>query len=85
MIDRLPQVAGHTPVSNEYAIPYGHPDEVLRDPTLSEAQKRGILKRWADDVRIAARGEEHTVSWDPKALMREIDRALAKLAPPSDV
>ncbi|NRG17902.1 hypothetical protein HPQ64_09395 [Rhizobiales bacterium] len=84
MIDRLPQVPGQTPVPDEKTTPYAHPDEVLRDPTLSEAQKRAVLNKWTQDARIAARGEEHTPSWDPETLIRDIENAIAKLGPPSD-
>lgn len=75
MIDRMPQIAGETPVPT-LRVTYAHPREIVADPSLSDAQKRGLLSDWARD----ARADPHTA----EALIGEIEAALSELGPPSD-
>jgi len=43
-----PEVAGKAASDG---VPFGHPDDVLRHPTMSIAEKRALLASWASDAR----------------------------------
>ncbi len=58
---------------------YSEPNEVLLDASLTQEQKREILKQWEYDARELEVAEEENMEGNAPSMLREILMAIVKL------
>lgn len=60
---------------------YRHPEEVKKDPSLSDAEKIILFENWLDDIKLKLIAEEENMSSTidgPKYYIKEINEILSQ-------
>lgn len=64
---------------------FSKPDDIIRDQTLTKAQKIKLLRRWEYDARELAVADEENMSGGPPNMLDQVLEALHKLSAPVDL
>ncbi len=76
------------PIAGDVSEHYAHPEEILRDQSLTKDQKIERLREWDQDLRqLMVASEENmpgTVSGQPAESLQAVTDALCKLGVSSD-
>ena len=58
---------------------YSEPNEVLQDASLTQEQKKKILKQWECDARQLEVAEEENMAGNAPSMLRDVLTAIVKL------